>query len=443
MRCFSRALCLCMALLMAQTAHARCKLTGKAYLHTGVEAAIIKLRFGHINLTDSVLQPGGTLLGSLAVPPTDYTYKDTQPDDRLWECDKEDLGKIQFLVATNADWEHGGWHEVGQDDGLEHVYATAFKHVGLRLRTDGVTLTDHWRPVPVKTYEEFQEIDKVTKKVKDRIGIRLKDVPVMEAELYKVSRVVPSGYDIYGCHFGSGRRRSRLLYRCPNPNGTIQLDGPGLSHDSAGLPARTNYRYYGSNNGLIWGMQHSISLSREPTCVLRSATAQVRFATISVQQLQTGGAALAPFSIEVDCNGEADISGTLDNKTAIGLQVSTGAFAAAQTLGLVNGEGGVEYLLSDHYDTDPSLAKGVGIRVYDADGQRRWFVGQPGTVGTGYPRGNAAGWYPVLQDAVPLADSLSGNRRHRLDFTAKLVKLPQAQEVTPGTVRATAHVDTV
>jgi len=354
----------------------------------------------------------------------------------LWECDLDDLDKLQFLVATNADWVHGGWHEVGKADGLEDVYATAFRNVGLRLRMDGVNLTEIWKSVPVRTYYAYPEKRRnpITGAMEDKIGIRLKDIPDMQAELYKVSTFVPSGADIFGC----GRRSPRILYRCFEPNGYIQLAGPGLPHDHAGENARYRYLFYGRNNGLAWGMYNAISLSREPTCVVSSATPDVYFNTVTVQELQAGGEASARFSIEVDCNGGSDISGTVDNKTAIGLQVSMGAFTAAQALDLVR-DGGVEYLLSDQYGAE-GIAKGVGIGVYDANGQRRRFVGRPGTVGAGHPRGNGAGWYPVLQDAAQLGDALPGIGRHRLDFTARLMKLPQAQEIIPGRVHATVHV---
>jgi len=437
-----RLLWLCMALLWVNTAHATCNLTGKAYLHTGVEAAILKLRFGHINLTDSTLQPYGSLLGKLAVPATDYIYRGADADTVLWECDKEDLDNIQFLVATNADWEFGGWHEVGMHDGLDGVFATAFKNVGLRLRMEGVTLTGIWKPVPVKTYQEYPEKRKnpVTGKMKDRIGIRVQDVPVMEAELYKVQGVVPSGYNNYGCHGSAADNKPRHLYQCFEPNGNIQLDAPGLQHDKAGDDALYHYRYYGSNNGLAWGMYHAISLSNVNTCVVKSATPHVHFDPITVQQLNEGGAAWANFSVEVNCNdNQTIISGTDENKTAIGLQVPPAAFDAAKALGLVNPHNGVAYLLPEQ--STPQMAGSVGIQwlAQDEDGPRM-FVGQPGSVGTGFPQGPDAGWYPLAKPMGTVTCNTARYKCYRLDFTARLVKLPTAQEVTPGKVRARAHV---
>jgi len=434
-----RVLWLCISLFMVHTSHASCKRTENLYVHTS-DIAIIKLRFGHINLTDSVLQPYGTVLASIVSPATDYAYKNAQPDTVLWECDKEDVDKIQFLVANNADEVYGGWHEIGQADHLENVYATAFDNVGLHLSMDGVALSQYWQPVPVKTYHEFRGKNPITGKLTDRIAIRLRDVPDMEARLYKVQTKISTIFPLNHVYPGCNLRSSRITYICLEPNGYIQLDGPGILHDYAGEWARYHYLFYGANNGLVWGMYKSFSFSNEPTCVIKSTTAHVRFAPISVQQLQDGGETSAKFSVEVDCNDDPKISGTVDNKTAIGVQVSTGAFEGAQKLRLVNQDNGVEYLLSDQYGKDSSLAKGVGIRLYNERDHQRWFVGQPGSVGAGHPQGASAGWYSILQGATPVGDVSSGSRRHRLDFTARLVKLPKAQEITPGKVRATAHV---
>jgi len=423
-----------MAVLMAQEAGALCNRTENLYVHTS-EAAIIKLRFGHINLTDSELQPYGTVLASVVSPATEYTYNSPTPDTVLWECDKADLDHIRFLVANNADEVYGGWHEIGQADDLDDVYATAFDEVGLQLRMDGVTLSQYWKPVDLKSYIEFSGKSPGKEGMTDRIAIRLSDVPAMEATLYKVrtkiSEIFPTNNVYPGCVLPS----ERITYGCLEPNGYIQLDGPGIPHDEAGEWARLHYDFYGPSNGLVWGMFKSLSLSRQPTCVVRSATPHVRFAPVTVQQLQAGGEVEAPFEVEVDCNGSAaKVSGTIEGKTAIGVQVSQGAFAAAQDLDLVNADNGLEYLLSDQYWAE-GMARGVGITLHNERGVQRLFVGQPGMAGGGAN----AGWYSALQGAIQVKNLPSGIRRHRLDFTAKLVRLPE-HELTPGKVRATAHV---
>jgi len=425
-----------MALLMAQDAHALCNRTKHLYVHTS-DAAIIKLRFGHINLTDTALQPYGSVLAEISSPATDYTYNGAQADTVLWECDKADLGQIRFLVANNADEVYGGWHEIGTAYDIKNIYATGFDHVGLQLRMGDVTLSQYWTPVELEGYDEFRGKNPLTGKVTDRIAIRLKHVPPMEATLYKVSTKISEIFPLNKVYPGCALPSARITYNCLEPNGYIQLDGPGIPHDQAGEWARFHYDFYGPNNGLVWGMYKSLSLSEVPTCVVTSVTPHVRFAPVSVQQLHAGAEVSAPFRVEVDCNGTPKNSGVIDNKTAIGVQVSASAFAAAQKLGLVNADNGLEYLLSDRYGA-PDIAKGVGIILHDKRGIQRMFVGQPGLVGEGHPRGADAGWYSVLQGVTQTCNE-PDKRCYRLDFSAKLVRLPQ-MDVTPGKVQATAHV---
>jgi len=228
-----RSLLLCMALLMAGAAHAWCE-QNENVLPPQKHVAITKLFFGNINLTDEALQPYGTPLARFYVPPADYEVPGANPDTVLWECDAADLGHIQFLVATHADWRFGGMYENAPG---EHVYLTAFKHVGLRLRMDGVTLTNHWQPVPVRSYLKYKD-----KKGEVRIAVRLRDIPVIEAELYKISHHILDE-DIFGCNQGSDRKGARIDYKCDSYNGYLQLAGPGLMDDVPGTLATASHAY--------------------------------------------------------------------------------------------------------------------------------------------------------------------------------------------------------
>jgi len=435
-----RLLSLYSALLLTQMAHATCEKL--PYLETENGAAA-PIPFGRINLThpaDPALNPSGTLIASIVVPPTNYTAKGAKADSVMWRCDKVDLdsGKVYFLVSTNGDSRFGGHNDIGRADGLVDVYATWFKHVGLRLSMDGVLLSRYWRKVPLKNYTV------VNQNGKDKVEIRLGDIPPLQAELYRVSQLTPRKGRLANCagyldqHGASEPSAAGTAYDCPSPNAYIQLHGPGLEgkQDEIGDDHNTRHKFWGKDNGFAYRLYRAASLSALPGCVVRSATPHVSLGTISVQQLEAEAEASSTFRVEVDCNQNA-LSGTLDGQTAIGLQVSTGAFAAARKLGLVHDEG-VEYLLSDQYGSE-RIAKGVGIALYDAGGHQRRFVGQPGSVGKGYPRGPGAGWYPVKHYAHSKGEAAGGDSRQQLDFTAKLVKL-QAQQVTPGKVRATAHV---
>jgi len=451
MRRVCRALWLCMALLMAQTAHAWCE-QEEDVLKPYQDVAIVKLRFGHINLTDEALQPYG-MLGSLSVPATEVPLQNATPDTVLWRCDAEDQGKIRFLVATHADWAFGGMYELGAGSGLDGVYYTAFQNIGLRLRMGGVTLSNHWQSVPVESFLPYTSKDPLTGKKSHMIAIRLQDIPHMEAELYKISQIITGGNtgrkDIVGCHYGEpGGQGKHIDYICDNYNGYLQLAGPGLHHDVDGTLA-THSHAYTFNNGLAWGMYQAMSLSRVNTCVVQSATPYVQFAPVTTQQLMDAGGrgvASADFSVEVKCNDSpGKVSGTQDNKTAIGFQVSPAAFAAAKELKLVNESNGVKLLVSDQYGM-PGFAQGVGIAIYPRGASSpRYWVGQPGLVGPGHPRNeanrNRSGWYPVGESVGAEACLPFPRSRcyYQLDFTARLVHVT-GQEITPGKVRATAHV---
>jgi len=437
-------LLLCLTLLLAQTASATCDITGVSQTEDERAAPI---PFGRVNLTHLTLQPYGSLLASTVVPPTHYTWGGAHADSVLWKCDKADFigGEVYFLMSTNGDSRFGGHHDIGRADGLSDIYATWFQHVGLRLSMDGVVFSRYWRKVPIKPgqYREVRENGR------DRIHIRLGDIPPVHAELYRLTQLPPrggrggssycAGYLDQEGRGASEPTATGTLYACPYPNAYIQLHGPGLEgrQDEEGDDHNTHYKSWYADNGFAWRLYHAVTLSRTPTCAVHSATPEVRFATTHVGQLQAGVEVPAGFSIVVDCDNAAK-PGINDHQTAIGLQVSSGAFAAAQQLGLVNGQRGVEYLVSDQYGDDPRLAQGVGIKLYGPDGNPHLFVGHPGTVGQGHPRGAQAGWYPVNQGAQLVDDSANG-KRLQLNFSASLKRLP-GQEVTPGKIHATAHI---
>ncbi|WP_069861767.1 fimbrial protein [Pseudomonas citronellolis] len=420
----SAALLSCTLLGLPLLGHAACTMSGKAQTE---DTRTAQIPFGKINLTDTYLQPVGSLLGSALVPPTNYTYGGATASTVLWTCAKTDLPNLYFLVATNGDSRVGGQHETGAVDGLSGVYATYFSYVGLKLTMSGVTVSRYWQKVPLTTYVESG----------NNIQIRLQDIPPLQAELYRISTLPPSG--AYAC---GGPLAPPRNYTCVQPNAYIQLVGPGISHDEIGEDSYSHYDFWGVDNGFGYGMRDAASITQTATCVARNATPLVLFQSISVQQLQAGASTQANFNVQIECSNSA-ASGTASGQTAIGIQVSPGAYSAAQSLGLVNGSGGVEALVSDNYGNDPNLAQGVGITLRNAGtGTAMVFVGQPGNTGnlpSQYPTGPSAGWYPVLDGANPLGSSQSGYTNYLQTFTASLQQLP-GNTATPGKVHATAYV---
>ncbi|WP_226858541.1 hypothetical protein [Diaphorobacter aerolatus] len=122
-------------------AHAACVRTNALRTDDTSQAPI---RFGAVNLSDTYLQPDGTLLASTVVPSSNYTAGGTTANTVLWICDIADKPTLQFLVAVNGRDRVGGYYLARKAGGMDYVYATWFKNVGLRMSMNGVVLSRNW-----------------------------------------------------------------------------------------------------------------------------------------------------------------------------------------------------------------------------------------------------------------------------------------------------------
>ncbi|HCI6753663.1 TPA: fimbrial protein [Klebsiella quasipneumoniae subsp. quasipneumoniae] len=393
--------------------------------------------FGKINLYDTYFYPVGALLGSVVVPPTNYTYGGATASSVLWTCDATDISNIYFLVATNGDDRVGGYYDIGAVDGMSDVYATYFAYVGIKQTMSDVVLTRYWKKVPVTSYATSGT----------KIQIRLQDIPPLHAELYRVSTLPGTSAGSYYCGnnntAGSGivfGTTTGANYTCTQPNAYIQLVGPGLTSDAEGQDSATNYKFWGADNGFGYGMRAVNRLYNTPSCVARSATPLVLLPTISINDLNNGLSSSASFNVTVECS-DSVTSGTETAQTALGFQVSAGAYSAAETLGLVNSNQGVSMLLSDDYTASTS-AQGVGITLAysNAPNSPLMLIGQTGIdpLNPNY-MGTSAGWYPVLNNAIAAGSTVSGYTNYSYDFIATLKKI-NGQTVTAGNVRSTVTV---
>lgn len=421
--------------LIQSSAWASCsnKLVGQT---EDTRTAIIE--FGKINMTDLYFAPVGSLLATTVVPPTNYTSGGATGDSVLWECNVTDLPNIYFLVATNGDDRVGGFHDAGGPDGLTDVYATWFAFVGLKQTMAGVTLGRYWKKVPITSY--------ATQGTK--IQIRLQDIPPLHAELYRISTLPDTSALSSFCGNnntdGSGvgyASPTGVVYKCTQPNAYIQLSGTSgvpFAHDEPGEDSSVHWSFWGVDNGFGYGMRSGNILYNNATCVARSATPLVMLPTIAESQLSAGMESIGNFNVRVECSDAAK-SGVNDTQTALGIQVSEGAYTAAQKLGLINSSGGVSALVSDNYD-GADMAKGVGIYISNSahPDTPMTLVGQPG-IATLTPGGDAAGWYPVLEGATPEGATLPGYSSYSYSFIARLKKLPN-ETVRSGKVRATAYI---
>ncbi|EPC0822137.1 fimbrial protein [Escherichia albertii] len=430
---FQSIMILLLLIIAVLPAKATCTHSGISQTEDGRTAQI---PFGKVNMYDTYFSPVGTLLASVVVPATNYTYGGATASSVLWTCDATDLSNIYFLVATNGDDRVGGYYDIGTTDGLSDVYATYFAYTGLRQTMSGVVLTRYWKSVPVTTYATTST---------GKIQIRLQDIPPLQAELYRVSTLPGTSSASYYCGanntdgngivYGSTAGQN---YTCTQPNSYIQLVGPGLTHDNIGEDSSNHYLFWGADNGFGYGMRNANRLYNTPTCVARSVNPVVLLPPITINQLESGQTVTAPFNITVECSDNAT-SGTSNAQTALGFQVSVGAYSAAQALGLVNSNNGVSILLSDNY-TNSEMAKGVGITIAysTASNTPLNLIGQSG-LNVLTDMGTSAGWYPVLDNAIATGSSTSGYTNYNYNFIATLKSI-HGQTITAGKIRATATV---
>lgn len=413
---------ICLSALYSLPVFAHCNRTD--YLKAG-DAEATKIDFGTVNLSSSYLQPVGTLLSSVVVPSTTYTYKGAVASTVLWECDVADLPNIQFLVATNGDDRVGGFYDLGVNDGIPDTYATYFRYIAIKQMMSGATISRYWQAIPIQNYEI----------VGNKLHIRLQDIPPLYAELYRVSQVAPRGGRTHYC--GNSTTQGQIdsgTYTCMQPSAYIQLQGPGMTSDQAGQDSAYNYRFWNADNGFAYTMWGNNTLVSQHTCVARSVTPFVLFDTMNASALNEGQSVQSNFNVSIECSNLVD-SGTNASQTAIGLQVSNRAYKLAQRFGLVNASLGVPVLLSGRYD-DANMAKAVGIYLSNANtGQDMNFIGQ-----SNVHAGALSGWYPVLLGAQASGSAETGYISYIHTFTATLKKVPGLGTVTPGKVQATAYV---
>ncbi len=150
--------------------------------------------------------------------------------------------------------------------------------------------------------------------------------------------------------------------------------GPGMNVPEAGQDSWNHFETWGTGRYMAFGMNTApvATLTQNMTqgCRVENYTANVLLPGISINALNEGQAVTAPLSITLACaNGTENLSGVQSGQLSLGFQPSYAAWLQAQQLGLTTGDGLSRYLVSDHYDSLPSLAKGVGIQLETSGGQ--------------------------------------------------------------------------
>jgi len=359
-------------LLPASPANATCTRNPALSTH---ENSAVPIPFGRVNLQNEVLQPFGSLLASVAVLPA---YRNLPPDTPLWSCHVQDIERhdLHFLVATN-----GNLGDIGGNEGLKNISATWFTeyaHVGLRQRMDEVEFSRTWKRVELRAFQYDA--------VNGYIHIRIRDLPTLSAELYKVSQT-PKFQNTQRFCGGLGFPMPDARYTCHLPSSYIQFVGPGLPHDREQQDSHTNRKGINANNGFGYRLFNAMTLTQKPSCAVLGAPQAVHFPELSISEIERGKVLTAPLSIVFRCSMSA-ASGTGEGKTAIA----------------------------------------VGSR------RRRYFA-DPANPGSAL--GETSGWYPFMRDGQQLPNP--NKRDVELKLEARLRRLP-GQTVTPGKIHATARV---
>ncbi|MDZ5604555.1 fimbrial protein [Pseudomonas sp. RP23018S] len=378
-----------------------------------------------INVSDPSFQPYPTLIASAVTPFTQYgSAAGYDPEQVLYRCAAAD--PVYEMFSLNGDDLYSGWFQggdsVGKSIGLQAAYRTAWPNVLLRLThiETGQYLTDVWRERLLTGLDT------------DSRGFRLvkaKNLSAVRAELF--SAPIDPTYNYYSANTPS------QLYSYPEPAGYIAIKGPGLSYPNVGQTHYGNWAgWYASWPGSM-ALYNKVTLKRYPTCAVTTVTPQVVFATLSVNQINAGDSVELPFQVGFRCQTGV-INSTAANGTALGIKVSAGALAASASLGLVNAQGGLSYLLSDRYG-QPGVAQGVGIRLLRDGSPMTLLANEDSANGSNAPQ---RGWYPAIAGSTLSIGSAEGVTHYTETFRARLEKLTLGTQprVTPGRIEATAQV---
>ena len=309
-----------------------------------------------INVSAPSFQPYGTLIASAVVPFTQYgSTAGYNPEYVFFRCQAGDA--VYEMWSTNGDNVYSGWYDggdsVGNSLGLHDAYRTAWPNLLLRLThlDTGEAFSHVWRERQLTGLD----IDSRGYQL-----VKAKNLSAVRAEVFSAPR--DPTYNYYSATAAS------QLYAYAQPAAYIAIKGPGLLYPRVGHTHYGNYSGWYENWPGALGLYNKVTLKRYPTCSVSSVTPYVVFPSISVSEINAGGSREMPFQINFRCQSNI-VNSTSANGTAIGIKVSSGALAASSSLGLVNAQGGLTYLLADRYG-QAGVAQGVGCLLYTSPSPR-------------------------------------------------------------------------
>lgn len=442
-----------------------------------------------INIESEEFQPLGTIIASTTL--SMYVTNNISPETEIYRCDYEDRDQLYQAYATNGKATFGGNYASAASNALvsaaygggDGIFQSYVRNLALRFTNletneilDGMWKISKLNPNSLEVITDNQG--------KRKIRVKAKDFANLKLDLIRVGHnpnVWSGGSPTAACSANSGPTSAKAT-NCSvdaSSDGRIVQSGTNAAGGSVSYPGRQASAYItlvgpGMNTEITpgslvfdtkqsgksdktyaagYGISNMLRVTREKSCIVRNVTPVVVFPTISRQSLENGNSLMAPVSVEIKCQAEAQL-GINSFQTAMGIRVPVDAYNKAKELGLANGFGGVSHLLSTGYGWQSSIATGVGISFEHSDGRKITLLGNDGlemarpnistvpgatTDPSIYnPTGAAGGWFSVA-DGADMSDEIGG-KVYRHQFTSRLERLSPSIPVTSGHIRATAYV---
>lgn len=357
----------------------------------------------------------GTLIASSVAYPAQFGQPNgyPSPETVLYKCDAADANMLFEMYATGRSEAYVGRDEIGTSVGLKHVYATRVTDLGVRIKNNqtGQYFTTKWQSRPLTGLDTDTD---------GRLLVKVKNFSSITVELFKATKNQP---------WNASQHQWPIIQ---TESGVMAFNGPGASSLVVGTDS-----YGGSGYNAHWPMMIGIAglipRADAPTCEVNFVTPMVLIPTINISAITSGETREASFNVRYKCQA-GYTAGLQINGVAYGFKPSPSAVNAAIAEGLVGENASVTYLLDNEYNSNTSVAKGVGIRIYRENSPL--LLMKDNYYGSGYNYGAQGprfqgGWYPA-SGGKPIGDNI-----YEHTFTARLEKLPGIP-VTAGRIRATA-----
>lgn len=377
-----------------------------------------------INVNNLAFQPVGTLIASGSDTfynmglPADGPYN---PEQVFFRCTPNEEGKVYEYYATNGDSVNAGMHEDGAAAGITGGYSTYVRGIVIRV-TNSVTGEYYSR------YWKARVLDNLDKDSKGYLLVKAKNFSGVRTEIFRVDNRRGS---VYSGTYPESQPAAYIAFKGGQygTNLTIGADSASKYH---------GWHYAWPSAVTLW---RKVTIRRNATCMVSNVTPNVTFPPISVAELNQNVTRQAPVQVQFSCQTgkpandglKAFVSGTAANQTAMGILVQPENASAAKQEGFGTAAGGVNYLLSNGYGSDTSVATGVGIQL-SSNAQPLTLLSNLGSFGTG----SGAGWYPVLEGANKISEA-NGISYYAKNLLATLTKLPN-KTVSAGKIQAKAQI---